>query len=156
MIKLDIPGMKSMVLKNLILDYNGTIALDGKLIPKVKEILNRLQSELTIHILTADTFGTVQNQAKCLKCKVHIISRENQDKSKLEYLEGLNPDETVCIGNGRNDKLMLKRCILGICVVQVECACVETVKSADIIACNIIDALELLLFPRRLIATLRN
>ena len=38
MIKVSIPGFKSLSLKYLVLDYNGTIAIDGALVPGVKKL----------------------------------------------------------------------------------------------------------------------
>ena len=36
MIAIDIPGYKKIELAHLVLDYNGTLAIDGKLIDGVK------------------------------------------------------------------------------------------------------------------------
>ena len=70
----------------------------------------------------------------------------------MEQLEG---EKCVCIGNGRNDCLMLKAATPGIVVVQAEGAAVEAVLGADVVTCSILDALDLLLCPQRLAATLR-
>jgi soluble P-type ATPase len=63
---------------------------------------------------------------------------------------------TVCIGNGRNDRLMLEEAGLGIAVVQREGAAVPTVLAADVLAPDILAALDLLTHPLRLLATLRS
>ena len=55
---LDIPGSSRMVLRHLVLDLNGTLALDGRLLPGVAEALLALKDLLAVHIVTADTFGT--------------------------------------------------------------------------------------------------
>jgi soluble P-type ATPase len=60
----------------------------------------------------------------------------------------------VAIGNGRNDRKMLEAA-LGIALVQVEGGAVATLVSADVLALNILDALDLLRNPKRLVATLR-
>lgn len=62
----------------------------------------------------------------------------------------------VCIGNGRNDHLMLRPAALAIAVVQQEGAWTDTLASAQVIVREIRDALDLLLYPQRLIATLRG
>jgi soluble P-type ATPase len=51
---------------------------------------------------------------------------------------------------------MLERAALGIAIIGPEGASVLTLSKADIAAPDIRAALELLLFPRRLIATLRR
>lgn len=57
MISIKIPGFKELHLSFLVLDFNGTLATDGKIIKGVTENLNKLASKLKIHVITADTFG---------------------------------------------------------------------------------------------------
>jgi soluble P-type ATPase len=78
-----------------------------------------------------------------------------QDRAKAAYVRGLDPVSTACIGNGRNDRLMLRIAGLGIAVIQGEGAALETVREADIVVRDVRDALDLLLNPLRLVATLR-
>ena len=155
MIEINIPGYRKLQVEHLVLDYNGTIACDGDLIAGVKENLATLAGELQIHILTADTFGKARSGLKGIKCQISILAPETQDIGKLEYVKGLGSDNTVCMGNGRNDQLMLKEAALGIAVILDEGAAVETLRAADIVCTNIISALELLTNPLRLMATLR-
>jgi soluble P-type ATPase len=75
---------------------------------------------------------------------------------KLLYVKDLGFDRTVCIGNGRNDRMMLKEAALGIAVILNEGACVVTLLSADVVCTSIVSALELLIYPLRLTATLRS
>ena len=42
MLEIEIPGFKRLFLANLVLDYNGTMACDGKLIAGVGERLKLL------------------------------------------------------------------------------------------------------------------
>ena len=156
MIKIQIPGYKTLQLEHIVLDYNGTMACDGKLISGVKEALARLSDKLQIHVLTADTFGKVESEVKDIPCTLSILTKEKQDVGKQDYLMRLDPNAAVCIGNGRNDRLMLKIAALGIVLVQEEGATVETILSADVVCPDIISALDLLENPLRLIATLRS
>jgi hypothetical protein len=73
MIGINIPGWGELRLSHLVLDYNGTIAEHGRLIPGVPEKLAALAPRLTIHILTADTFGTVREQVAPLPCELIVI-----------------------------------------------------------------------------------
>jgi soluble P-type ATPase len=139
----------------MVLDYNGTIACDGDLIAGVKENLVTLADKLRIHILTADTFGNVRRGLKGIKCELSILAPEAQDIGKLEYVKRLGAENTVCVGNGRNDQLMLKEAALGIAVILEEGAAAATLSAADVVCTNILSALELLDNPLRLIATLR-
>ena len=156
MMKLDIPGYKVLNLSFLVLDYNGTIACDGHLIPGMKDLLIALSRHLEIHILTADTFGGVKEELKDIPCEIVVIAKENQAKAKADYVLYLDAKKTVCIGNGRNDTLMLKEAALGIAVIQSEGCAVEALLAADVVSQNIHDALNLLRHPLRLTATLRS
>ncbi len=155
MIDIDIPGYKTLQLEHLVLDYNGTLALDGMLIDGVAEILAALSTQLEIHVITADTFGQVKAAMAGLPCRVSILPPGQQDTGKLTYVGQLGLDRTVCIGNGRNDRLMLQQSALGIVLLQGEGAAAQTLMSADVVATDILDALELLTNPLRLVATLR-
>lgn len=156
MIDLAIPGFKRLTLESLVLDYNGTIAVDGAVISGVGEILEQLARRIHIHILTADTFGSVAKALLGILCHLSILPLENQDTGKLDYIEKLGKETVVCIGNGRNDRLMLKEAALGIAVIQKEGAATETVMAVDVITSDILDALDLLVHPLRLVATLRS
>lgn len=151
-----IPGFKEIEIKNLVLDYNGTIANNGELIQDVNFLINELAEKLKIYVITADTFGTVENQLKNINCEVIKISKENQNQQKLALIQKLNSNYTVAFGNGRNDELMLKEAIIGIGVLESEGIFTKNLLSADIVCKNIHNAFELFLTPNKLIATLRN
>ena len=156
MISIEIPDFSKLTLHHLVLDYNGTLAVDGKLLPGVSERLRRLANQLEIHVLTADTFGSVAINLRDVPCTIHILPKEEQDQGKLQYVENLGAAETVSIGNGRNDSLMLKKCSLGLAVIQDEGAAISAIFAADIVLPDIMTALDLLVAPLRLIATLRS
>ena len=155
MLEIDIPGYRKLRLQHLVLDFNGTMACDGELLEGVKARLEALSTQLRIHILTGDTFGKAQSQLAGIPCDLSILPVENQDRLKLEYIRRLGPEITVCVGNGRNDRLMLQEAGLGIAVVQAEGAAVQAVLVADVLAPEILAALDLLTHPLRLVATLR-
>ena len=156
MIEINIPGFGSLELDHLVLDYNGTMALDGQLIEGVRERLIALARKITIHVLTADTFGRVEENVSDIPCKLHILPVETQDIGKMNYVDRLGAARTVCIGNGRNDAMMLKKAALGIAVVQDEGAAAAAVLSADVVAPDILSAIDLVVRPLRLTATLRS
>jgi P-type E1-E2 ATPase len=156
MIAVEIPGSVSFHALYLVLDYNGTLAVDGMLIPGVKELLDSLAAHIEIHVVTADTFGKVREELRDIKCEVVVISGENQSEKKYEYISQLGVDGVIAIGNGRNDSQMLKNAVIGIAVIQKEGASKESILEADIVCHDIIDALNLVMNPLRLTATLRN
>jgi P-type E1-E2 ATPase len=156
MIDIDIPGFREIHLADLVCDYNGTLAVDGALLPGVAEALARLASKLRIHVITADTFGTVRTQLAGLPLDVVPIPGAAQAEAKLEYVTRLGNERVVAIGNGRNDRMMLAAAAIGIALVQEEGAAGQAVLCADVVATGILDALALLERPRRLVATLRS
>jgi len=156
MLELDIPGFKDLRLTHLVLDYNGTLACDGRPLEGVRERLANLAASLDILILTADTFGTVQGQVAGWPCRVEVIPRGREAEAKLAWVRDLGADQTVAVGNGRNDRFMLKEAALGIIVVQTEGTAVEALMAADLVIPGILEALDLLLLPGRLKATLRS
>jgi soluble P-type ATPase len=156
MIEIIVPGYRTLHLQNLVMDYNGTLAKDGHLLEGVQPRLDSLKDRLHLHVITADTFGQVKANLDTMFCKVVILSAENQAQGKLAYIEDLGRDQVVAIGNGRNDRLMLRAAALGITVVQEEGAATETLSAADVVVSDVRSALDMLLFPKRLIATLRS
>jgi soluble P-type ATPase len=156
MLNIFIPGGESLVIRHLLLDYNGTLAVDGELLPGVAERLRRLSEQLEIHVLTADTHGTVVDKLAGLPCRVTVIASDRQDQRKLDYLLEIGPEMTVAVGNGRNDALMLRRALLGICLVQSEGASSLALAAADVVAVDIAHVFDMLINPWRIAATLRN
>lgn len=156
MLTIDVPGYKRFDLEHLVLDFNGTIACDGKIIDGVNERLNHLAESLNIHVLTADSFGSAHTELIGYPCELYVLEQKKQDQGKLEYIRRLGFNSTVCIGNGQNDQLMLKEADLGICVCMAEGAAIRSILSADILCPDILSALDLLIHPQRLIATMRT
>ena len=115
MLEVIIPGMETLRLKHLVADFNGTLAVDGALLPGVMEALSRLRTTLDIHVVTADTFGRARQSLAGVPCNLSILSAGGQNAAKLRYIEGLGAAQCVCIGNGRNDRLMLAAAGLGNC-----------------------------------------
>lgn len=156
MIQLSIPGFGELALSHLVIDYNGTLAQDGKLLPGAREVLHTAAKDLNIHVLTADTFGLAAGQLSGLPVTLTVLPPDNQAEAKRSFVENLGTSSTVAIGNGRNDRGMLAESALGIAVIQGEGAAAAAIAAADIVAANVLDAFDLLNHPKRLIATLRS
>jgi hypothetical protein len=77
--ELAIPGFGRLSLEHLVLDYNGTLAVDGKLLPGVKARLARLSGMLRIHVVTADTFGKARAGLRGLDCRLEILQGGAED-----------------------------------------------------------------------------
>lgn len=156
MLQIDVPGFGLIQATHLVCDYNGTIAEDGRLLPGIAKRFRTLAQKLTIVVVTADTFGSVAAACADLPVSVTLLPPGNQDLAKKEVIATLGCDHVIAVGNGRNDAAMLATARLGIAVIQRECAAATTMMAADVVATDIDDALDLLLNPLRLTATLRT
>jgi len=155
MLEISIPGAETLSLDYLVADFNGTLACDGVLLPCVAEAFRRLAEKLAIHVVTADTFGHAREALAGIPCELVILPPGDQNSAKLHYMKKLGASNCVCIGNGRNDRMMLAAAALGIAVMQHEGAAVETIMAAKVVVPDIDTALGLLFYPQRLVATLR-
>lgn len=156
MISIDIPDFGMVNLEHLVLDYNGTLAVDGRLAPGVGEALTELADRLTVHVVTADTFGLAAEALAGLPVTLSVLPPGRQDVAKQEYVASLGLQQTVAMGNGRNDRRMLADAAVGVTVILEEGAAGVTLAAADVVCTGILDALALLSHPKRLVATLRS
>ena len=157
MLKINIPDYKLLEIEHLVLDYNGTLAQDGQIIEGVEKKLRKLSTQIEVHILTADTFGTVKSQFTENFINIEIIEKDKEGIDyKSEFIKSLGQEKVISIGNGNNDAQMLKSAALGIAIIGNEGAAVNALMNADIAIKSIKDALDILINKRRLIATLRR
>lgn len=156
MLTVDIPGFGNLQLACVVLDYNGTLALDGALPAPVRERVSALARKLEVHVLTADTFGRAAAELAGLPCTLKVLPADDQDTAKMRYVRDLGASQVVAIGNGRNDRAMLRAAALGIAVIGAEGLAVEALTAANVVVKNVVDALDLLDNPLRLTATLRS
>ncbi len=156
MIRIDVPGDRTRELECLALDLNGTIALDGRILDGVAERLGALAPDMAVYLLTADTQGKAAAAAAALDIRLHRIVPGDEARQKQALVRQLGAAQTVAIGNGANDALMLAEAALGIAVLGPEGLALAALRTADVVVPCIEDALDLLLRPRRLVATLRR
>ncbi len=156
MISIDIPGRGLYELKNLVLDMNGTIAVDGIIQDDILERIGRLSKVLDIYLITADTHGKLESQKGKIAARIERVSPPGEAQQKADFIESLNASSCVAIGNGSNDIEMLKKASLAIVVVDREGCAVGALQVAHIIVNSSRDALDLLLNTNRIIATLRR
>jgi P-type E1-E2 ATPase len=156
LIELNIPSRGTLRLAHIVLDVNGTIAKDGRLLDKVAKPLAGLRDRLSIHLLTADTYSRQDNIDLMLGMRATRIKPGDEGQQKAEYVRQLGAETVVAIGQGANDADMLEAAAIGIAVLGDEGLAVASLLKADILAANIFDALNLLEYPTRLVATLRK
>jgi soluble P-type ATPase len=115
MLEITVPSRGTLCLEHLLLDVNGTIALDGQLVPGVRERLDKLSETLDIWLVSADTQGTLAQLAAELKAQVRPLHTGGE----AALVDELGAERVVALGNGANDAAMLHRAALGIAVLGV-------------------------------------
>lgn len=146
-----IPGRARLQLEHLVLDLNGTLAARGRLLPGVRKRVVALARLLRVTVLTADTYGVA---ARALAPLPVALERVRTGREKARFVSAR--EGVVAVGNGANDAGMLAAADLGIAVLGPEGMAAALLGAADVLAPSIDDALDLLLDPRALVATLRG
>ena len=144
-----------ITIEHLVLDYNGTVAEDGQLIDGVEERMRALKDRVNIHVLTADTYGTVRAQCDPIGVHVETFPRAGAAECKLEIVQRLG-SHVMCVGNGFNDVLMFDAADLSVAVLEKEGTYAGLIAHADIVTRSIVDAFDLLIRTDRMRATLRT
>ncbi|HES77023.1 MAG TPA: ATPase P [bacterium] len=155
MLPIALPGQPILELHHLVLDFNGTLALRGAVVDGAAERCQLLSQHLQIHCVTGDTYGTARTALDGLPIQLHVLPPTGQSLAKCEYVTQLQGG--VCaVGNGWNDRLMLAEADLGLAVMMSEGVASATLMAADASFSSILDALDALRVPERMIALLRD
>ncbi len=158
-IRIDIPGFGRLELTTLVSDYTGTLARGGKVSAGLERQIVQVSELLEIHVLTADTLGTVEREIGHLPLTIHRLAAERQDEQKRVFADGIPAARVAAFGNGNNDRLMLRTVRqaggLAIAVDNGEGCALDSLQNASLLIAGIENGLDLLLETGRLIATLR-
>ncbi len=154
--RIDVPGYREINIEALLLDYNGTIAVDGLIRDSVRDRLKSLSQQMDLYVLTADTHGTARKQCEGLDVTVHTFPVGNAADEKADFIRKAGGERCACLGNGRNDILMFREAALSIGIMDQEGACAALLKESDLCVTSTEDGLDLLLCPKRIIAGLRG
>ncbi len=157
-IKINIPGFGNRHLRIVVSDFTGTHSFAGVVAEDVKERLRRLASLVDLHIVTADSFGTAAGELTGITTP-YLLRSDRHDIEKAEYVARFDLRQVAAFGNGNNDRLMLQAVKQGgglaIAVDNGEGCAVDALRNADVFVTGAGHALDLLLDPIRLKATLR-
>jgi len=154
MITLERPGQDPLGIEYILIDFEGTLAMDRRVDPKAKDKMNLLSRRTKIYVLTQEQDQVAEEMLKKVAAEVVHLKEGESSQGKLNLLNELGPQRTVAIGNGLDDVAMVEKAGLGICVISREGTASEMVEKADLVVANILDALDFLLKPLRQKATL--
>lgn len=153
---IEIPHFKTLNLQHIVCDYNGTIAKDGMVLPEIKALFEALSKHYTLHVITADTFGSVHAQLEGYDVNIKVLSTEYHTEEKAAYITQLGKEACVAVGNGNNDAAMLMHASVGIAIMGDEGCAKDALMGSDVLCKNITEALSLVLESKRFVATLRR
>ena len=153
---IEIPNFKRVDIRHIVCDYNGTIAKDGMVLPEIKILFETLSQTYMLHVITADTFGSVHQQLENYNTHIKVLSGNDHTEEKAAYIASLGTEHCAAFGNGNNDRKTLSSASIGIAILGEEGCAKEALLAADIVCKEITDALSAFIHPKRLIATLRK
>ena len=133
MIIIEIPGREPLRIDHVVLDYNGTVAVDGLLLKGAGERISRLREHVKVHVLT--------RQCEPLGVEVRTFPREGAAGCKEEIVRGLEGG-VACLGNGFNDIQMFDAARLSIAVLEREGMCAALLGHAAVVVRSIGPASE--------------
>ena len=81
----EIPGREPIKIKHVLFDYNGTIAIDGQLIDGVDKIINELAGDIRFHVITADTYGSVEKELANIEKSIVALFNKKDIDGILKY-----------------------------------------------------------------------
>ncbi len=152
MLSINIPGGPSFQLTHAIFDFNGTLAVDGRLAPATLSQLESLKASLEVIVATADTYDTAEATFGAAHVPWHKVAN-GEEKRQLVYRLGAG---VVAVGNGSNDVPMFRAAALAVAVLGPEGLSTKALLHADIVVPTIDRVFELLANPDRIVATLRT
>jgi soluble P-type ATPase len=149
MISIQRSGMENLDIHYVLIDFEGTLAMDSRVHPKAKEKVNLLSKRANIYILTKSNREKVEKSLRKMKVDIVYVTEGDASQQKLNVLQRLGPHLTAVIGNGLDDLQMMDQAGLGMCVIGKEGSSAEAVAKADLVVTNVLDALDFLLKPLR-------
>jgi P-type E1-E2 ATPase len=159
-VEIVIPGRGNYRFEHLVLDVNGTVACGGRLLDGVRPRLHALRDAgWQVHWITADTRGRqaiLDDKLGWPAQRIRAGEPGGEAGQKAAFVRSLGAEVVVAIGNGSNDVAMLREAGLGIAVLGPEGLALDTLTAADLVAPDILAALDLLADPDRLVATWRR
>jgi P-type E1-E2 ATPase len=156
MISVPVPGWGELSLEYLMVDFNGTAAVDGKLKKDVKDAIEKISRYIKVFIITADSYDSIDAEMAASNITFIKVNKNSSGEEKAKVVRELGPEKIVAIGNGSNDAAMLKEAALGIAIIGEEGCSTALIKEADLVVADIMKAFGLIMHPERILATLRD
>jgi P-type E1-E2 ATPase len=152
----DIPGYGKYDIQNVVFDLNGTLAIDGSISEAVAKKIKQLSMQFRVVIASSDIHNNLAPLAESLGVEYHCLKEEEITSKKAALVRELGAERTIAVGNGNNDREMLKTAAIGIAILGREGASSAAILNADLAVNSPEDAIDCVLIPKRMIANLRQ
>jgi len=154
MIPIERPGLDPLEIEFVLLDFDGTLAIDRRVHPKAKDKINLLSKRTNLYVLTTQKKELIEERLRKMKAEIIYLAEGDSSRRKLDLLRQLGPSRCAAIGNGMDDAAMIEEAGIGICIIGKEGTSGEAMNNADLVFTDILDALDFLLKPLHQKATL--
>jgi P-type E1-E2 ATPase len=156
--EVNIPKLGTIKIKNIIFDMNGTIQFKGQVSDEIVKKFNELKKHFNVYLVSSDTRGNLSAIAQKLGVEYIKIAPANitDAEEKNNVLLKLGKEQTIAVGNGNNDALMLKNALLGIAIIGNEGASSKSILNSNVVFTDPLSAIDFLLDEKIMIATLRS
>jgi soluble P-type ATPase len=154
MIPIERPGLDPLEIEFVLLDFDGTLAIDRRVHPKAKDKINLLSKRTNLYVLTTQKKELIEERLRKVKAEIIYLAEGDSSRRKLDLLRQLGPSRCAAIGNGMDDAAMIEEAGIGICIIGKEGTSGEAMNNADLVFTDILDALDFLLKPLHQKATL--
>ncbi len=157
-IDVKVPWGEKYKINHVVFDLNGTLADHGKIADTTMELLKKLAKETEVYILTADTHETAEELKKEIKDFAQLVVLQSNDHAleKAQFVHALGYRETITLGNGGNDYKMVQESVLSFGVIGGEGFYAPLIQKVDILVDSVDHAIEMLINPMKIVATIRK
>ncbi len=147
------PNNSELFIETIVLDLNGTLAVNGKVSEETKSRILKLKSmAYRLVLISGDIRGNASVIAEDLEIELFLGANSQE---KAEQMQQFDKDKTAAIGNARIDIGTFDNAAISIATLQSEGIHSGIINHVDLIVPSIDDALNLFIDIKSLEATLR-
>ena len=147
------PNKETINIENIVLDLNGTLAVNGRVSEKTKQLVLELkQLKYRVVLISGDIRGNAAEIAKELDLELFLGANSF---AKAEQMQRFDKERTAAIGNARIDIGTFQNAKISIATIQSEGIHTGILQYVDVLVPTIEDALGLFIDVKSLEATLR-
>jgi soluble P-type ATPase len=147
-------GQEQINIENIILDLNGTLAVEGQIADTTKALIIQLKAlSYRLVLISGDIRGNAADVAKELGLDLFLGTSSPEKALQMQQFDS---EKTAAIGNARIDIGTFQNAKISIGTLQGEGIHVGILKYIDILVPSIDAALKLFINTKSLEATLRT